>query len=104
MSLPYGDADLVFVLKDCGVPVSTAHTAGAGNYGIFDNFDRMLVIDRQRGEVNVVVPSVSVKVSAYPAGDLEIDKPITVDGVKYMIRDHADEGDGALKKLFLRRA
>jgi hypothetical protein len=104
MTAPYGDADLPFILKDCGVPVSTAHTGSAGNFGIFDKFDRMLVNDAQRGEVNLTVPSVTVQVSAFPAGDIEIDQPITVDGVKYMIRDHDADSDGALKKLYLRKA
>jgi type IV secretory pathway protease TraF len=102
VTAPYGDADLAFVLKDCGVPVSTPRSTG--NYGVFDKADRMLVDDQQRGQVNVTVPSVTVQASAYPAGDLEIDQPIVVDGVNYAIRDHEADSDGALKKLYLRKA
>ena len=104
MTAPYGDADLAFVLKDCGKPVSTTHTASAGNYGAFDKADRMLVDDQRQGQVNVSVPSVTVQASAFPAGDLEINQPITVDGVNYVIRDHEADSDGALKKLYLRKA
>jgi hypothetical protein len=102
MTAPYGDSDLAFVLKDCGVPVSTTHVPSA--FGIFDKADTLVVQDGNRGEVVSTVPSVTVQASAYSAADLEIDQPITVDGVNYVIRDHSADSDGALKKLFLRRA
>jgi hypothetical protein len=47
---------------------------------------------------------VTVQVSAFPATALAIDQPITVDGVNYVIREHDSTQDGALKKLFLRKA
>jgi hypothetical protein len=101
---PYGDADIAFLLRDCGLPVHTPGTANAGNYGVFDRYDQVLVDDAKRGQINVIVPSVSVQASAFPEAELAIDQPIWVDGTKFMIRDRDAEGDGALKKLYLRRA
>ena len=103
MSLPYGDADLAFLLQDCGVPVTTPNTLTAGNYGVLDKADKLIVQDAQRGEVTATVPSVTVQVSAYAPTDIALDAPITVDGVSYVIRDHDADSDGALKKLWLRQ-
>jgi hypothetical protein len=103
MSLPYGDADLPFLLEDCGVLVATATTGSpATHYGILDKADKMIVSDEKRGEITATVPSVLIQVSAFPAADIAIDAPITVDGVNYVVRDHDAESDGALKKLWLR--
>jgi hypothetical protein len=99
----YGDADIQPMLKDIGVPVSTA-TVRSGTWGALNLNDTLLINDQQRGEVAVQVPSVEIQLSAYPPADIAIDAPVTVDGVNYTIRDHDAAGDGALKKLYLRKA
>ena len=101
MTAPYGDADIAFMLGDIGVPVSAG---GVNAYGALDKADKLIVQDAKRGEIVATVPSVTVQVSPFPATAIAIDAPITVDGVNYYVREHDATGDGAVKKLYLRKA
>jgi phosphohistidine swiveling domain-containing protein len=98
----YGDADIAACLKDCGGVVVAA--GGLTSYGALNLNDKVIVQDAQRGEVHAQVPSVEVQTSAFPAAAIAIDSPLTVDGVSYFVRDHDSPGDGAVIKLFLRKA
>jgi len=99
----YGDADNAFALEDIGVTVSAG---GVVAFGALDLEDKLVIQDPGgRGEIVAQVPSVVVQVSAFPAAALAIDAAITVDGADYVIRGHeAASVDGALKKLYLRKA
>ncbi len=102
MTLPYGDADIGYMLQDVGrVPVVAG---GVSAYGAFSQNDMIVTHDAQRGEVHAQVPSVEVQASAFPATAIAIDVAITVDGVNYIVRDHDSPGDGAVIKLYLKKA
>lgn len=101
MSAPYGDADIAAMLKDIGVPVIAGSVSA---FGAFNLNDMIVVQDAQRGEVHASMPSVEVQDSAFPSAALAIDAVINVDGVNYYIRDHDAPGDGAILKLYLRKA
>jgi len=101
MTAPYGDNDLAYCLQDMGVPVVAG---GVASFGAFDLHDTIVVEDAQRGQVHAHVPSVVVQVSAFSDAALAIDAAITVDGVNYRVREHEALNDGALLKLFLRKA
>jgi hypothetical protein len=98
----YGDTDIPAMLQDVGVPFAAGGVTG--QYGILNLQDKVIVHDAERGEVHATVPSVEVQVSAFPVAALAIDAPVTVNGVNYYIRDHDASADGALLKLWLRKA
>lgn len=101
MTLPYGDADIAFALEDVG---ATVVIGSVNAYGALDKEDKLVIKDSARGEIVATVPSVTVQASAFPAASLEVDQALTVDGVSYTIRTHESTSDGALKKLYLRKA
>jgi hypothetical protein len=63
MTLPYGDSDIAFALKDVGVPVVAG---GVNSYGALDLQDKLIVQDSQRGEVVALVPSTTSYASMTP--------------------------------------
>jgi hypothetical protein len=95
----YRDADLPAMLADFGVPV--VFDGITDQKGIVDYVDNVTL--KENGIAGVVNKAITVmlQTSAFPslASNNAIQKPITVDGVTYTIRDRLQQTDGAMTHL-----
>ena len=90
----FGDADIPALMADMGIPVTVGGVAGVG---LLDEEDQILVQDQSRGEVVVLMTTVTVQTSAFP--NAQIGDAVVAGGKTFTVRDRRRIGDGGLTKL-----
>lgn len=92
----FGDADIPTLLADMGIAV----TVGAVNgIGLLDEADEVLVQDADRGQVVVLMTTLTVRTTDFPAA--AIDQAVAIGSRNFTVRERMRIGDGGLTKLIL---
>lgn len=92
----FGDSDLATLLADMAVAVTIG---GAAGMGLLDEADEVLVQDADRGEVVVLMTTLTVRTTDFPAA--AIDQAVAIGSRNFTVRQRQRLGDGALTKLML---
>jgi hypothetical protein len=92
----FGDADIPALLADMGIAVTIG---GVGGSGLLDESDEVLVQDQTRGAVVMMMTTLTVQTSAFPA--VAIDAAVVIGARNFTVRERLRLGDGGLTKLLL---
>jgi len=92
----FGDADIPALMADMGIAITVGGVAGIG---LFDAADEVLVQDAQRGQVVVLMSTLTVQTSAFP--NVAIDAAVVIGVLNFTVRERERIGDGGLTKLLL---
>ena len=92
----FGDSDLPTLFADMAIAVTVGATSGKG---FLDEADEILVQDAGRGEVVVLVTTLTVRTADFP--QLAIDQTVAIGSRNFTVRQRQRMGDGALTKLLL---
>lgn len=92
----FGDSDLPTLLADMAIAVSVGGTSGVG---LLDEADEILVQDADRGEVVVLMTTLTVRTTDFPSA--AIDQAVVIGSRNFTVRQRQRIGDGALTKLLL---
>jgi hypothetical protein len=98
---PFFEADLPFLIADTGVPVTVG---GVDGVGIVSYADQVLVQDPAtsesfRGQVVVLVTTLTVQTSAFPLA--KIGDAVVIDGQNFTVRERLRDSHGGVTKLLL---
>jgi hypothetical protein len=92
----FGDSDLPTLLADMSIAITVGGVSGVG---LLDEADEVLVQDADRGEVVVLMTTLTVRTSDFP--NAAIDQAVTIGASNFTVRERQRIGDGALTKLLL---
>ena len=92
----FGDSDIPALMADMGIAVIVG---GVPGIGLLDEAGEVMVQDALRGQVVVLVTTLTVRTSAFPG--LAIDAPVVIGTRTFSVRERLPIGDGGLTKLLL---
>jgi hypothetical protein len=97
----FGDADLPFLIGDTGIPVTVG---GVDGIGILTYQDEVLVNDPNtsesfRGQVVVLVTTLTVQTSAFPLA--KIGDAVVIDSQTFSVRERLRDSHGGITKLLI---
>jgi hypothetical protein len=92
----FGDADIPTLLADMGIAITVG---GVNGIGLLDEADEVLVQDADRGQVVVLMTTLTVRTTDFPAA--AIDQAVAVGSRNFTVRERLRIGDGGLTKLIL---
>lgn len=92
----FGDVDLPTLLADMAIPVTINSVAGIG---LLDESDEVFTQDGARGDVTVLVTTLTVRTTDFP--NVAIGQAVAIGAHNFTIRERLRVGDGALTKLLL---
>lgn len=95
----FGDSDIATLLADMAIAVTVGTQSGRG---LLDEADEILVQDADRGQVMVLMTTLTVRTTDFPAA--AIDQTVAIGSRNFTVRDRRRIGDGALTKLLLGNA
>ena len=83
-------------MADMGIAITVG---GVGGVGLLDEADEVLVQDAARGQVVVMMTTLTVRTSDFPA--VAIDAAVVIGAKNFTVRERLRMGDGGLTKLLL---
>jgi hypothetical protein len=92
----FGDSDIPTLMSDMGIAITVGGVAGVG---LLDESDEVLVQDAARGQVVVMMTTLTVRTSDFPA--VAIDAAVVIGSKNFTVRERLRMGDGGLTKLLL---
>lgn len=92
----FGDGDLPTLLADTAVAVTIG---GVSGIGILDESDEVFTQDGARGDVTVLMTTLTVRTTDFP--NAVIGQSVVIGAHNFTIRERLRIGDGALTKLLL---
>jgi len=92
----FGDADIPALLADMGIAVTVGGVAGIG---LLDEADEVLVQDAARGQVVMMMSTLTVRTTDFPS--VAINTAVVVGSKNFTVRERLRIGDGGLTKLLL---
>lgn len=87
------------MLADMGIAVTIG---GVNGTGLLDEAEEVLVQDADRGQVEVLMTTLTVRTTDFPAA--AIDQAVAIGSRNFTVRDRQRIRDGALTKLALSQA
>lgn len=95
-AVSFGDDDLPTMFADMGIAVTIGTVNGIG---LLDEEDEVLVQDADRGQVEVLMTTLTVRTTDFP--NAAIDQAVAIGSRNFTVRDRQRIRDGALTKLAL---
>ncbi|MGH9716408.1 MAG: head-tail joining protein [Candidatus Acidiferrales bacterium] len=92
----FGDADVAYLLADMGIAITVG---GVNGIGLLDEADEVLVQDADRGQVVVLMDTLTVRTTDFP--NAAIGQTVAIGSKNFTVRERLRTGDGALTKLLL---
>jgi hypothetical protein len=92
----FGDADIPALMADMGIAISVG---GVDGIGLLDESDEVIVQDAARGQVVVMMTTLTVRTTDFPAA--AIDAAVVIGSKNFTVRERLRMGDGGLTKLLL---
>jgi len=83
-------------MSDMGIAITVGGVAGVG---LLDEADEILVQDAARGQVVVMMTTLTVRTSDFPT--VAIDAAVVIGTSNFTVRERLRIGDGGLTKLLL---
>src|SRR5215469_4062327 len=94
----FGDGDIPTLLSDMGIAITINNVSGTG---LLDEADEILVQDAERGEVVVLMTTLTVRTTDFP--NAAIDQAVAIGSRNFTLRERLRIGDGGLSKFSLSR-
>lgn len=92
----FGDSDIPALMSDMGIAISVGGVSGVG---LLDESDEVLVQDAARGQIVVMMTTLTVRTSDFP--NVAIDAAVVIGAKNFTVRERLRMGDGGLTKLLL---
>jgi|SRR5579872_4438458 len=92
----FGDSDIPALMADMGIAITVG---GVSGIGLLDEADEVLVQDATRGQIVVMMSTLTVRTTDFP--NAAIGQAVQAGATFFTVRERVRMGDGALTKLLL---